>query len=216
MTRYSRVLVSYPKSGRTWLWYAACKAISYEYGIALKRGGSLKWLKNPLFAKAGIPLASSTHAFWADQEQKVLTADKLGFMVRDPRDIIVSAFFWRDVPDFDKHVTDEALKLGRWAQEWGDAPVEFTFRCEYENLHEAFLPTLLRFLAWLGVEVSGAALLFAKVESSFDRMHATDPKKARRGIPGDWRNHLTNDQERRVWSILDGYAGNTWERYRGD
>lgn len=216
MTEYSRVLVSYPKAGRTWLWYAVCKAVSHHYDIELQRGGSLKWLKNPLFEQAGIPLASSTHGFYSDGEEKITSADRLGLMTRDPRDLIVSSYFWKKTDDWDAHIEAEANKIGRWMQEWIESGMVFSLRLDYQDLHDSFEYTMRCVLDWLGAtSIDSLDIRWAQSESRFETMHEEDSWKARKGESGDWRNHLTPEQESYIWETLEHYPCDIWERYRG-
>jgi len=216
LTHYSRVLISYPKCGRTWLWYAACKALSWEHGIRLIKADTLKWSKNPLFDAIGLPLASSTHSFFGEREKKVANAEFLGKMTRDPRDIIVSAYYYwkRKWDDLDSYLDHKSDELGRWTYGYANSDITWSFACDYQDLHDNFRPTLVRFLHWLGSGVSDASLDYAEAESRFEIMHAEDPRKARRGTPGDWRNHLTDEQERRIWEHLDKFPCNLWRRYK--
>lgn len=214
--RYEKVLVSYPKCGRTWLWWAACHAIARERGLdplKYKKPRTCKLWKNPLFADAGLPPASSTHERPEEAGEKA-DAD-LFLLLRDPRDVIVSSYYWRgDAEDFDRHIKREANRMGAWAEAWERSGRRFSGTLTYEELHEDLAGALRYFLAWLGAPVGEEALLYGCEEASFERMNRLDPNKVRRGEVGDWRYHMTGPQERAVWETLGKYDCSWWLRYR--
>lgn len=219
---YIKCLCSFPKMGRTFAWYAACAAAAYEAGIdpePYRMKNRAKYKKNPLFDDIGIPRATSTHDGPNSGNPKL--DEQLFLMIRDPRDVITSAYYWRYEPGtFSRHVEREGTRLARWAHDWDVDKRTFDGMIAYEDLHNDFHNALATFLDWLEAPYSEEALEHAREMSSFERMRACqydegEPSriKMRKGKTGDWRNHFRDEDEQRLAEILDEHPCRWWKRY---
>lgn len=222
-TQYTRCLCSFPKSGRTWLWYAADIAAAFEAGVdpePYRMRNRAKHRKNPLFDAIGIPWATSTHD--APDSGNPKLDQHLFLMIRDPRDVLVSTFYWRSHSDpFSKHVQREGTRLARWAWKWDQDERTFDGIIAYEDLHNDFHNTLARFLDWLEAPYSDEAIEHAREAASFENMKACqyddgqEPArlKMRKGTTGDWTSHFSKADEQSLAEILNEYPCSYWERY---
>ena len=99
LDQFGYIIVSYPKSGRTWLQKMIIEAICLERGIKEKINDITE-----LSEMADLPLILSTHAgsSWEEhiQDENTVSVDdwskyshaKVVFLYRDPRDILVSQY----------------------------------------------------------------------------------------------------------------------------
>ena len=176
---FDKVLVSYPKSGRSWLWSLACYSIAFKQGINIS-------LVNPRFKINEIPFASSSHGF--PSEDKIQKAKSLCLLTRNPLDIITSCFYWREETNWEKHIAREAIAIKTWRVAWENQSFETIM--VYEELPHS----IAYFLSWLEIDWDGESIRYAKKASSFEKMHKQNPVRFRKGIVGDWRNHFTEKQ----------------------
>jgi len=224
-SRADAFLVSYPKSGRTWLRYLlSCYfAESARLGFEPDLTSTFRVLPNfdrdPVrgidafvgrTGDAALPLILVSHLPY--RERLFLDRPVL-FLVRDPRDVIVSAYFHatRHKKSFSGDMAaflDEpkygmaALTgyLNGWAAGLEGRPHHLI---SYEHLLAEPLAAVAGILAFLGVEPEGDILARAVAAAQFDRMR---DKERDGGIPGhDYDRN--DDQSLRMRSGKAGAFG---------
>ncbi len=181
-------IISYPKTGRTWLRVLIGKAICDLSGV-----NEALLLDTPrLTAAAGLPITRFTHddaSLNAAQHYTTLEANKsrfrhqrVIFLARDPRDTMVSCYFQatRRVNQFDGSIADfirdERLgvkKYVRFARIWHDnqhIPRDFLV-LHYEDLHADTHGTLRKALGLIGIANASDEVIARAVEyGSFQNM----------------------------------------------
>ncbi|UZW54536.1 sulfotransferase domain-containing protein [Sphingobium sp. JS3065] len=201
--RADAFLVSYPKSGRTWLRYLLSCYFAESAGLGFEPDLTSTFRVLPNFDRdpvrgidafvgrtrdAGMPLILVSHLPY--RERLFLDRPVL-FLVRDPRDVIVSAYFHatRHKKSFSGDMAaflDEpkygmaALTgyLNGWAAGLEGRPHHLI---SYEHMLGEPMPTVAAILAFLGVEPRPAILARAVAAAQFDRMR---DKERDGGIPG--------------------------------
>lgn len=177
----TQVVVSYPKTGRTWLRALVGKALVDHYRLPPDR-----LLDTPaLTAMAGLPVTAFVHddaGMMRALPWHQLSPDKSRFagqrvilLARDVRDTLVSAYFQatRRIGAFDgpigAFVRDDrfgARKVAAFYRHWYDArdvPAAFAF-FRYEAMHADPGAVLAQSLDFLGVRGVPAATIAAAVE----------------------------------------------------
>lgn len=185
-SRADVLLVSFAKSGRTWLRMMIGKAISDHYGLS----GDVLDIDHVVRRQRSLPIIVETHdggnvrARVSDvvhprtryKDKKVL------FLARDPRDIVVSAFFQASKR---KHVYEGELSdflrspvgsietiiafYNAWARE-REVPRAFHM-VKYESLHESPESELREVLNFIGLgEIQEPTIARAVEYASFDNM----------------------------------------------
>ncbi|MFB9058766.1 MULTISPECIES: sulfotransferase domain-containing protein [Sphingobium] len=229
--RADAFLVSYPKSGRTWLRYLlSCYfAESAKLGFEPDLTSTFRILPNfdrdPVrgidafigrTGEAGLPLILVSHLPY--RERLFLDRPVL-FLVRDPRDVIVSAYFhatrhkksfsgdmaaFLDEPKYGMAAL--TAYLNGWAAGLAGRPHHLI---SYEHMLAEPMPAVAGILAFLGVEPQPEMLARAVAAAQFDRMR---DKERDGGIPGhDYDRN--DDQSLRMRS---GKAGAFGEWLRPD
>lgn len=184
-------IVSYPKSGRTWiralLGHALVEARGFPQGLPNDR------LLDPdmLTASSGLKRTMLSHDgsdFLPPRDFRKLLTDKsfyrgriVHFLHRDPKDILVSAWFTATMranvfdgtlSDFIRSPALGIRKIARFHKIWAAAaaiPQEFHL-VRYEQLHSDPKPLLRQILSSIGVAIGEAQLTRALEASSFARM----------------------------------------------
>jgi len=185
--------ISYPKCGRTWTRYFLSKYLEKKYNRPL----SLKF--DPLFkSKSGYPRIIYNHAEPHDvtlaktQEWlNLLRGKRIFFLIRDPRDVIVSHYFevtrrhddaryeGMSVPEFarDKRVGIEQIVsyMNFWYQN-RDKFDDFLL-LQYEKLKQNPEKEFSRFINFLNIDLDQETLNYAIQESSFESMREAEENK---------------------------------------
>ena len=132
-------------------------------------------------------------------------------IVRDGRDCAVSAWFhnvrvtpeWtkENLRSFDAYVARYAVSWAKRvaaAQHFADRHRDRFFRVRYEDLATDPEGTLTKLFRFLGVSSGEAVLARCRSEAGFAKLSGgRSPGQEdrgsffRKGVPGDWRNHLT-------------------------
>lgn len=200
--RCDAFLVSYPKSGRTWLrfllsyYFAALRQNETELSLQamfriLPNFDMDKTRGLPAYdfdSPKQNPLIAVSHL---DYDTTLFGSQPVIFLVRDPRDVIVSAYFHAsnhkktfagDIGEFlqdDKYGLAHLINyLNGWAEGLsGRSSVVLS----YERMRRDTADTVIPILDLLGVKVDKMILERAVEAADFDRMGSLEKKE---GIPG--------------------------------
>lgn len=217
------VIVSHAKSGRTWLSAMISHLYHQRYGIdhsKLLRMDNFHRI-NPQIPKIFMTHDSrKTHTWRPLAGLDQFAGKKVIFLVRDPRDVLVSAYFHftrrhrhREDLSLMAFAFEEQLpRLVDFMRKWADdiGKIESSMTLRYEDLRRQPQEELARVAAFIGGgfsdEMIGQAVEFASYENLqalerqrfFDtsRLHpgdGTDPEsfKVRRARVGGYRDHLS-------------------------
>jgi hypothetical protein len=140
----------------------------------------------------------------------------IAFIQRDPRDVAISAMFYRSLPPNEESLTGviKTMVTGKpgvlphvglyfsWVNDWLQEPV---IHVKYESLHLTPLMTLAHVHQVITGELPNTEHLKGVIHRQrFDAHKARDPHAMRKGVAGDWRNHFT----RATGEYMDTYLGN--------
>ncbi|RMF18456.1 MAG: sulfotransferase domain-containing protein [Candidatus Dadabacteria bacterium] len=196
-------LISYPKTGRTWLRMLMKTALHRHYGVPISDPLEFHELSNRFADMPRIAVVHDDEPHWKRPAQ--LTTDKSRWyhdkrvilMVRDPRDTIVSLyhqmskrwkvfrpewvtmseFFWSERGGFDTMIRYYNI----WADQ-RDAPRDLLM-VRYEDLHADTAGELRRVLDFLGVRgVDDSTIADAIEENRIERVR-------KREAAGEFRTH---------------------------
>ena len=179
-------IISSPKSGRTWLRVLLGKALCDRFGI------DEKWLLSTdlLTQKAGIIPTRFTHDFsdtgksWTQLEtdKSPYRGQKVVFLVRNPKDLIVSSYFHHTnrkkkfngtISEFIRSDRYGIKKIMAFYKIWFEnqtLPSEFLL-LRYENMHENAASCLRSLIDFIGVPDIPENVVANAVEfSSFENM----------------------------------------------
>ena len=216
-------LVSYPKSGRTWLRFALSHyfAKMAALGFAPDLVTTFKVVPNfdldrirglPAFVgkKDGLPLIAVSHLRY---EPDYFAGHPTLFLVRDPRDVMVSAYFHAtrqkhrfdgDISTFlrDRHQGLASLiqYLNGWADGMADSP---SITLSYERMTQDPAREIGRLLDFLALPVNTVALDEVVIASRFDAMRKLEQKD---GIPGHDYDRSDEQSLRMRKGKVGGYA----------
>lgn len=200
--RCERQFISYPKSGRTWIRYVLVQ-LDLEQQVELHHDGF--GFSDP---------RKPPHDFSvAKHLRRYARVDRLVYLERDPRDVMVSLYFqitgrFRDVFGWDGDVSAfirdpyfGAESLRAFRELWHEVVGRRGFlTITYEQLHADPVATVSRMLEYYGLAVDPAQVEQAVAESSFERMHEVELSGT---FPGKWlrlRNEAPKMRSGRVGS----------------
>ena len=220
-------LVSYPKSGRTWLRYLLSIYLAKVYAVPVKLdlATTFQVLPNfdldrgrglPVFASSGndakLPLIAVSHRKY---EQRFFAQKPVIMLVRDPRDVVVSAYFHQTqhkkrfsgtIPEF---LVDDEFGIksiidyhNGWAEGLGHSPA---LVISYEDLSKNTDATVRQILAFLKIPLNEEYLRDAIAGAAFDRMKQVEKAKP---IPGHAYNADNADSSRVRKGKVGGYQDN--------
>jgi hypothetical protein len=188
-------LVSFPKSGRTWLRFMINATCARHFGVQIS---NYLDMRATVVACPGMPKIHVMHddePQWKTPRQLLTSKREFGerkvlFLVRDPRDVVVSQYFHLtkrirlDVGDLSTFLRSRKGSLEtivRYYNLWAerrDVPKEFLL-VRYEDLHASARGEMRRILAFLGLSnVSDAALEEGIAFSTFDNMRDLEARDA--------------------------------------
>lgn len=205
-----RDLVSFPKSGRSWVRFALVHA-----GVA----DQIRFHHDGFeYNDGGLP------PFDFDMERRLAryrTVDRVVYLDRDPRDVIVSLYFqvtgrFKDffkytgsLSEFIRHPYFGAQNLGEFQRQWTALCRQgVALQISYEDCHRDLEAVLRSVLAYYGLHVEAEALRRACQAASFDNMKQVEESgsfaepwlrlrngapKVRRGVVGGFRAMLSED-----------------------
>lgn len=231
-------IVSYPKCGRTWLRYLLQNYFSAT-GVPLRH-----FRDSSIQAPEGGPVVKFEHDLgnWIPAPSKLsnLTfnnpmyeSKKVIFLVRDPRDTLVSSWFHltfrepiyrRSLSEF---IRDDILgirKIVAFTNMWiahRHVPESFLL-LTYEQLHRDAASCFKTILEFTGLPVDRLSIERAVQESSFRKMQSSEKEgklrepwmkpglrnsekslKVRRGKVGSYRNELSDEDVRYLDSFIE-------------
>lgn len=216
-------IVSFPKCGRTWLVLMIAKVIERHYGVSVENPLKLRRYKQKI---PELPLILQHH----DGGPEFLRVDELEtdkspyagrkvlFLVRDPRDVTISAYFQKTrrnnnysgtLREYVYHPVGSIETNIEFYNIWArnrDVPDDFLLMT-YEDMHEDTARELRRAVEFLGIDgVSDDTIMTAVEECRFDNMRkleATNALGSKRLAPRDSEDETTyKTREGRV----GGYA----------
>jgi hypothetical protein len=200
------ILVSFPKSGRTWLRAMLGRALCRRYGLpeallldtyGLTRAAGLA---PAVFSHDGSSHTEARHWRRLERDKSEYRAKRVLFLARDPRDVVVSGYFQatrrRDLfrggmSDFVRDPRHGIRKVMVFYQLWSESRgVPRSFRAvSYEALHADPAKTLRGVLEFLGAEAMTSEIVSDAVEFSrfenLKRMEAEGRFASSRLSPGD-------------------------------
>lgn len=197
LDQFGYIIVSYPKSGRTWLQKMIIEAICLERGIKEKINDITE-----LSEMADLPLILSTHAgsSWEEhiQDENTVSVDdwskyshaKVVFLYRDPRDILVSQYhhivnrtgymtFHKDYVIDNKNVG--LLKIINFMNKWlknSDAHSDKIMSLSYETMRQDTETDLARLFEFWDIPVSPENIKQAIENCTLDKMRQKEKENA--------------------------------------
>ena len=154
---------------------------------------------------------------------------KFLYIIRDGRDCAVSGWFHnlRVSPEWTKknygsigvYVADYAEIWARdlvAAQAFAETHCDSVRQIRYEDLLTSTEPALANIFTFLGVDASASVLAVCRSNAAFEKLSGgraagqENPNSFfRKGVAGDWRNHLTKEME----AAIQQRAGHWLERF---
>jgi hypothetical protein len=193
------LVISYPKSGRTWLRFMIGNALRDHFGITQATDDDLVDIHRLPNYDARVPhirfthddLPHTKHTSRLETDKRRYRKKKVVLLVRDPRDVIVSSFhhhtrrservgdvtFSGDLSSFIRHPTFGISNLVAFMNIWAanrEVPAALML-LRYEDLHASSETALRKVLAFVGVEdVAAETVARATGASSFEQMQAIE------------------------------------------
>lgn len=218
-------LVSYPKSGRTWLrfllscYFARVAQLGFEPNLH----STFRVLPNfdrdaarglPAFVgrehEVDLPLIAVSHRQF---EPQLFGGTPVIILVRDPRDVCVSAYFHetkhkhRFVGSIAEFIEDEDYgvpALVRYHNGWARGIAHSrSLVISYEDMSSKTEESVRRILTFLGLPVDEASLAEAVEQAKFSKMQKTEEKT---GIPGHDYDRSDTDSLRVRKGKVGGYS----------
>jgi hypothetical protein len=190
-------IVSYPKSGNTWMRFLIGNLLSQDVPITFSnielKVPNIYLTNNRKLLKISPPRILKSHEYFDPRYRKVI------YIVRDPRDIAVSYYYhclkFRKISEqqkierfTDQFISGEIDTFGSWEQNVGswlgarkEDPNFLLLR--YEDIIEATEEALRKIALHLGINVKDEAVVRAVELSSFDRMKKLEKKQSNEWKP---------------------------------
>lgn len=186
-------VVSYPKSGRTWLTVMVGEYIKRKHNIAISDLMKIHEYSKDLKGIPNIKFSHDDRPIWKTPEQLERNKarykrHKVLLLVRDPKDVIVSAYFERtkrlqkrrhDIPVFEGTMSEYARQevggintIIEFYNLWllnKDVPKDFTV-VRYEDMSKDTVNVLVKVLSFIGfknidLDIINQIVEFAKFEN---------------------------------------------------
>lgn len=182
-------IISYPKCGRTWLRTMLAKALAIYYDdprsvvwdprdvieTVRQHGPFIQFTHAGVDSPPQIPTERPETTYYQYRKKRVI------FLVRDPRDVLVSYFFQKTrregepftLSDFVRHPWWGADRLISYMRGWyRHRHIPLDFLClRYEDMHHDAAAELRRVLAFVGLDPVFDQLIRSSVEyARFDNM----------------------------------------------
>jgi hypothetical protein len=215
-------IISFPKCGRTWLRLMIGRALSNHFNIKTDNLLNLteSTISYPGFPRMKISHDDDPHLKSADEliESKRMYKDvKVIFLVRDPRDTIVSLYFQKIKRDFNyQGELTEYLKdkiggidtLIRFYQIWAlNRQVPKDFLCiRYEDLHNNAKAELYKVLNFIGINHIAHNIIEEAIEfSTFDNMRNMEAQNYFTSKAMRFSNKYDNESFKTRRGIVGGF-----------
>ena len=215
--RRAAFVVSYPKSGRTWLRLLLAHAFVPLTGRPLSL--NLTVYRNRTL---GIPYILFSHdgtdtAAWREDlgDKRAFAGRPVLLLVRDPRDVLVSYYFdlsrrsHRFAGDLDAFLHSPQFGIDRmidFLNSWvthAHVPSKFEI-LRYEEMHADAAGALRRAVGFFGVpDIPDAVVARAAEQTSFPRMRAMEA----RGVLGDGRLRPADPHDAESYKVRRGRVG---------
>lgn len=203
MQRDEVVVISYPKSGRTWLQLMLGEYITRHLGLDVQNVIAIKEYTKRLQGVPRIKFAHDERPQWKPASEQVLDKSvyrdqHIILLARDPRDILVSLFFEKtrrvparrsDRPEFKGTINDFVYHdvggidsiitfFNSWYEN-RDVPRSFRI-VRYEDLRNRTRETLTEVLGWLGIEEVNEQVLEEVLKlGDINKMRKSEAESAR-------------------------------------
>lgn len=200
----NRQFVSYPKSGRSWVRYAL-----HELGVA----NAIVFQHDTFEFNDG---AKPPHLLdFRTRVLRYVAVDRVVYMERDPRDVMVSLFhqvtgrfkdffaYEGSISDFirDDYFGAENLRVFR--DQWEEMCRRgIALRISYEECHADFADVLARLVEYYGFNVSDEAIAFATERARIENMREVEQAGS---FPEPWLRPRQGATKVRV-GVVGGYA----------
>lgn len=177
-----------------------------------------KGLAFPGIVRSGAKDTRMTERF--DVLVKLFPRSLFIFIVRDPRDVAVSAWFHKlrrpgEFPEKDMDFPDTCLSIAnRWQKQTArlldyiDAGHKTVAFVKYEGLLDSTAQEAARLFQFLSVDDDEAIVqscldetTFSKLSDGRDVGEENRDSFFRKGVAGDWKNHINNDVNKRFLDI---------------
>jgi len=192
---------AFPKSGVTWLMRLICDLLEAQH----QDTPQMEPLTYGHPVKGGWVVKKTHYPYW-QHSIPILKGKTVVVSQRDPRDVAVSAMFYRKTTDLEAAIdvmiqSDYAKWIGSWLTPVERLKVAQCVFTKYELLHSCPVQTLREIIK----ELTGEWLSDPRTEEALERQSfenmASQYKDGghfmRKGIVGDWRNHFTRDLARK-------------------
>jgi Sulfotransferase domain len=216
-------ICTYPKSGTTWLGFLIAQVLKQDRDERLDLKNFNRYVPdvNLLYTKAG---SLADHAAKPDPRFFLLHArydehfPKVVYVVRDPRDVMVSYWHYQKFlhKDFSQTLEEYVASDAHWPCEW-DEHVEswmmprrhpHLMLVRYEQMHADPEGVLRGVLEFAGVKAGPSRIAQAVEDSRFEKMREAEEKFGvngaagdrgerfvRKGVCGSWRQEMSPEAQ---------------------
>lgn len=234
LDRCEILFVSYPKSGRTWLKVLIAKVFSLEYNLHdnLDEISDLHNYDSIIPKMHFFHLREKKRFKYFGDNMKKFKNKKIIFLIRDPRDVIVSFFHQRtkrnvsfkgSIHNFIRDEKYGIIPLLEYMNWWYDHKDHFDFMIvKYEDLHKNTTNELKRTLNFINYSNYSESNLKKSVEfAKFSKMKKMEEKKelnwssmqptdlndknaykVRKGKVGSYKEELSDEDENYVNKMI--------------
>jgi hypothetical protein len=208
------LLVGFPKSGNTWIGYMLSYLLNAEYieayNLRFGQGHTkdervLKLTSGNLDGRShtGYSSVIKSHAYPAVKEtfeRFPRLTDKIVLLIRDPRDVAVSHYYYTKILTehirtgicTTKHISFHRIMV-KWKNHTSKWIKEKPYILKYEDLHTKGHETLEALLSYLEVELDHNLIEDTFSQFTIDKLkkNTYTSRFFRKGIPGDHKNLFT-------------------------
>ncbi len=219
----STYLISFPKTGRTWLRLLIGKVLCEQYGLEESRLLDLRELTQ----QVGLPGVDVSHDgsdvshgyefFKFARDKSIFASKKIIFLLRDPRDVMVSCYFQATKRDYSttqyNGTLSEFIRSHRYGVHklldfytiwWrAQSQCQAFLPVRYEALHAQGVQELGRVMQFLGLDTSPKVLARAVAFAEFSNMKKLEQAQ----VLGDRVLQPTNPHDPESYKVRRGQIG---------